>query len=167
MSKLILQVQDSLNFMRRFLPDDVETADQLFNFLKARLVFVNDPPNTELLQTSQTLFKNNPHGISGAGDCDCFCITALAALYLLHIPSKIVLAGRSLNMPVHIYLFVFDAGSWKPFDLTEPAFNCSREYPHKFEYFVPFVYKNNDAQNIENKDDFIFQQKKVRKNLLS
>jgi hypothetical protein len=146
MEKLIVQVKESIPFMRSFLPDWISSPEDLFSFLKPQLIFTPDPPETELLQTSQTLFTDNYHGIAGAGDCDCFSITGLAACYVLQIPAKIVLAGRSKIQPVHIYLRVMNREKWIPFDLTEAEINSERFYPLKNDYFVPFLYKDQNKE---------------------
>lgn len=176
MSKLIYQVNDSINFMRNFLPAEIETAEELFYFLKPQLIFINDPPDRELLQTSQTLFNNNPHGISGAGDCDCFSITGLAALYVLQIPAQIVLAGRNLRAPVHIYLMVKNSRDYVPFDLTQPTFDNERPYKYKFYYQAPFKYKKGTTEGQALKknhsesradSDFLILRKKYLPNYLT
>jgi len=172
MEKLILQVNESIPYMRKKIPQGIDTPEDLFNFLKPQLTFTPDPPETELLQTSQTLFENNPHGFGGFGDCDCFSITGIASLYVLQIPTKIVLAGRGVFQPVHIYLRVFHRNKWIPFDLTQPDYNSERHYPFKFDYFLKFVYKDPKDQKNQKKDEFDLQafnlrrQKYLKKNLL-
>jgi len=62
------QIRDSLPFACKNVPQ-FSKPSELWHWLKDRIEFKNDPPNTELLQTMQTLFKNNFHGSPGLGDC--------------------------------------------------------------------------------------------------
>ena len=75
---LYLQIKDSLKFADTFLPGHIQTPAALFTLLKNNIVFVNDGPN-EILQSMQTLMdeSKNVWHVAGAGDCDCFVITAV------------------------------------------------------------------------------------------
>jgi hypothetical protein len=111
--------------------NDVDTADinsaaDLWNNLKPRLIYVSDPPGVELFQTYQTLFYENFHGQPGAGDCDCFVITTLGAARACGLDCNIVLAGRDKTAPVHIWAEVDGV----PFDLTNPELATTRNYPY-------------------------------------
>lgn len=79
----------------------------------------------------QTLFENNYHGISGAGDCDCFVITATACFIVSGLPCQIVLAGNKPDSYTHIYNRVKDFQEWINFDLTNPHFDTERAYKYK------------------------------------
>ena len=129
------QVVDSLEFCVNEMPrfDDPE---QMFKALKNMVVYKNDPPGTELLQSVPTLFKNNYWGISGAGDCDCFSILVLA-MCVAHGWNKqeIILAGRSKLMPVHIWTVVYVDGKRYSMDLTNAYCNVERNY--KFTQILP------------------------------
>jgi hypothetical protein len=120
-----LAYQD-ISYMKSILDPNLN-PEQLFSVLKANTTFVNDPPNTELIQRPKTLFENNFHGIPGAGDCDCFTTTVIASCLALNYPEKkikIVLAGRHKKEAVHIYNNVYN----KPFDLCQPFYDMKRNY---------------------------------------
>jgi len=70
------QVIDSIDYVKNNLPR-YRNPEQMFNNLKQLVVYKNDPPGVELLQSVQTLIENNYWGIPGAGDCDCFSILVL------------------------------------------------------------------------------------------
>lgn len=124
---LFIQIKQSVGYARGWLPGNIETPEELFNLLKANVTYKNDFPETELLQTMRTLFERNPHGIPGAGDCDCFTITATACCISLNMSCDIVLVGRTKREPVHIYNLV----EGEPFDLTEGYFGEKRFYKYK------------------------------------
>lgn len=113
------------------------TPEQIFYRLKSMVVYQNDPEGNELLQQTATLLNlngNNYHGIDGAGDCDCFTITALAVLRCAGYKNLfITLAGYGFSTPpVHIFANVYMANKNKiyTFDLTQDNFNTSRHYPY-------------------------------------
>lgn len=112
------------------------TPEEIFYQLKSRTTYRHDPDGNELLQETATLLNlngRNYHGISGAGDCDCFTITALAVLYAAGYRNLfITLAGYgSQQPPVHIFPSVFLANRERlyTFDLTQDKFNTKRAYP--------------------------------------
>jgi hypothetical protein len=127
---LMIQVDDSLIFAASFIPINLQTPYDVFEWLKSITSYKNDPPNTELLQSFPSMMNTNYHNIRGAGDCDCFSIAAISCLFLLKIPCAIVLSGRSKRQPVHIYLMVKDGQRWKPFDLTLPLYARRKFYPY-------------------------------------
>lgn len=129
------QVYDSLPAAERL--NIYGTPEEIFNKLKAKLIYTPDPNGNELLQQLDTLLNNNGnnyHGIDGAGDCDCFTIAALATLYNAGYKNLfIVLTGRIYAQPpVHIFAQVFLANRNKlyNFDLTQKEFNTVRHYPY-------------------------------------
>lgn len=124
------QVIDSLDFCVNEMPK-FKDPESLFKNLKQMITYKNDPPGIELLQTVQTLFNNNYHGIPGAGDCDCFSILFLS-MAVAHgwNEQEIVLAGRSKLAPVHIWTRVKYNGTWFDCDLTQPYFNTRRKYKY-------------------------------------
>jgi hypothetical protein len=71
------QVAESVQFADQFLPR-ATTPKEIWFILKDNLVYKNDPPGIELLQSFPSLMNDNYWGIPGAGDCDCFTIAALA-----------------------------------------------------------------------------------------
>lgn len=135
-------INQVLRGIRRQIIDSVEycynnfpvfaNPKQLFNYLKTRTTFKDDPNGVELLQQVPTLFENNYHGIPGAGDCDCFTVLSCAAFIAQGWGNfDIVLTGRNKRTPVHIYTYINWNGDRYCFDLTEPYFNAERKYPYK------------------------------------
>lgn len=134
--KLKVQVIDSLKYADKNYRLTGYTPGGIFLTLKYKipLIYFPDPPDVELLQSFETLVENNKHGCRGCGDCDCFVIAGLATLLVNGYTSlRIVLAGRSKDIPVHIYIKVTDRGKWRTFDLTNAHYNQERTYPHKQE----------------------------------
>jgi transglutaminase-like putative cysteine protease len=75
-----------------------------------------------------TLMHNNFYGIPGAGDCDCFTITAVACCKVERIPVRIVVVGNTPKNPTHVYCEVLDGGRWVPFDLCSPFYGDTKKY---------------------------------------
>jgi hypothetical protein len=126
-----LQVIESVFFVtRNFTQKD--SPEEIFYFLKKHFIYTKDPKGTELFQTTETLFFNNYHKVSGAGDCDCASITVLAFLISNGFTNcGIVLVGRNKRIPVHIYVYVIVDGKIEYLDLTNKKFNFERHYPYK------------------------------------
>jgi len=121
------QVRDSLPAAARdYPPGTIADAYELWDELRPRVIYVNDPTGLELFQSYETLFYKNWHGRSGAGDCDCFALTTAAVATVAGLPFEIVLAGRSKAAPVHIYTEVQGI----IVDLTRPKINDARHYPY-------------------------------------
>ena len=136
---LLVQVYDSIKYCKKTFPK--MPVYDLFYFLKENIKFIDDPEGIELIQTSQTFFENNYHGISGGGDCDDFVITVTAYCLSYNIPCEIILAGREKYAPVHIYNRVLDENNKIcNFDLTEKNFNDKRYY--KYTQNLPFIIIN-------------------------
>lgn len=133
-----MQVADSLDYAKHEVPK-LDTPEQIFDWLKRRIRYKNDPKNTELFQTLPTLLDNNWHGITGAGDCDCFTIAALSTLIANgFFNCGIVLVGRNPLNAAHIYAYVdLDNGKREYLDLTNKYYNQTRYYPNK--QSVPFI----------------------------
>ena len=122
-----LQIQESLSFARNFVPRG-ETPRSLFTLLKQHTTYRHDPPGVELLQSMPTLMHRNFYGIPGAGDCDCFTITAVACCKVENIPVRIVVVGNTRKNPTHVYCEVLDAGRWTAFDLCSPFYGETKKY---------------------------------------
>jgi hypothetical protein len=132
---LMMQVKESLPFAAEHFPN-VSSPEQLFYDLKGLTLYRNDPPGVEFIQSMPTLFSDITHrsGIRypvGAGDCDCFTVTALAILKANGYKTAIVLRGRSKSAPVHIYPAVWNGSKWVPFDLTNKYYGHERRYPYR------------------------------------
>lgn len=130
------QVRDSLPHAAKDYPaGSIADAWQLWDELRPRVTYVNDPSGLELFQSYQTLFYNNWHGKPGAGDCDCFTLSTAAVATVNGLPFQIVLAGRSKTAPVHIYTEVDGI----IIDLTRQKPNDARHYPiiQKFDLWKP------------------------------
>lgn len=125
-----VQVRESLDYAEEFVPMDT-SAKELFWILRQNVVYVNDPPGVELLQSMPSLFEDNYHGIPGAGDCDCFTITGTACAIVAEIPTRIILVGDQSSAPTHIYNEVWENGQWKAFDLVNPFYDQTKKYKYK------------------------------------
>ena len=137
---LKLQVKHSLPFARIVVPE-FSHPEELFDWLKKRVTYKNDPPSTELLQSMQTLLSGNYWGIKGAGDCDCFTIATLASAIVNGWDDLyIVLVGRQKSHPVHIYSVIYWKGERMVIDLTNKNFNQERD---SYKYFqeIPVNWK--------------------------
>ena len=133
---LRMQVIDSLHFCVNELPT-FDTPEQMFNTLKNLVIYKNDPPGIELLQSAQTLLsEDNYHGTPGAGDCDCFTILVLACcLANGWNANEIVLVGHNGKTAAHIYSTTTVNGKRYIMDLTNPYINIER--PYKFRQILP------------------------------
>ena len=126
------QALEGVQYMRAKVPAYIEKPQDLYYFLKDNVTYKHDPKGIELIHTPQSFFEDNYHGKSGAGDCDDFTATSIAALKAIGIPEakiNVVLTGRSRKIPRHIYLSV----NGIPFDLTNDIFGEERKYPFKQE----------------------------------
>lgn len=124
------QIDHSLDYASGFIPANTN-ARELFWILRQNTVYKNDPPGVELLQSMPSLFEDNYWGIAGAGDCDCFTITATACAVVAEIPARIILVGNSAQAPSHVYNELYDGGKWVPFDLVNPYYGLTKPYTHK------------------------------------
>lgn len=130
------QVTESIPYALEELPR-FETPEEAFKYLRKKVTYKRDPKGVELFQTMPTLFENNFHGITGAGDCDCFTIAALATLIANGFTNcGIVLVGRNPLTPVHIYAYVDYNGKRNYFDLTNRTYDYERSYPFRQE--IPY-----------------------------
>jgi len=125
------QVIDSYDYAVNNVPLFAHPKD-LFQYLKFRTTYLNDPSGNELFQSFQTMMDDNYHGISGAGDCDCFTIAALASMKAQGWNDlRIYLAGKNPKFPQHIYAGILFEGKEYVFDLTNPYFDQQRKYPYR------------------------------------
>jgi len=128
---LLVQVRDSMEYACEVCPR-TKSPEQIFYWLKNRTVYRNDPPATELLQTFPTMMENNKHGITGAGDCDCFTIALISCLKANGIDDiAIILRGRDPDTAVHIYPAVWNGKKYVALDLTNEYYGDERKYPYR------------------------------------
>lgn len=131
MNLLREQVIDSYQCAYDVCPRFAHPKD-LFTWLKSRVKYTDDPPGNELIQSMQTLFFDNKHGRPGAGDCDCFTVSALACMMVQGWENpRIYLTSRTRKFAQHIYAGVKFRGREYIFDLTNPRFDTERQYPYK------------------------------------
>lgn len=129
LQSLKIQIIDSLDFASTFIPNDINTPEQLFDFLKSQVRYKKDPQGIEYIQTLQTLIKNG-----GRGDCDCFTVASIASLFVCGFkPLYVTIVGNNSVSPSHIYAEVYDPTELKimPFDLTNPHYGMERSYKFK------------------------------------
>src|SRR5438105_12636965 len=125
LKNLKVQVIDSLPYAKDVVPQFAYPND-LFHWLKNNTVYRNDPKNTELLQTMQTMFEGGYPGYSpGQGDCDCFVIACLASCWVQGAGwhnLEVTLAGRDKIAPVHTWSGINFGGQYYEMDLTQQEF---------------------------------------------
>ena len=124
------QIENSLDYAETFVPRNT-TPKELFWILRQNTTYHNDPKGVELLQSMPSMFEDNYWGIPGAGDGDCFTISAIACCKVANIPCRIVIVGNSPVAPSHVYAEVLDDGKWTPFDLVNPYYGQTKSYKHK------------------------------------
>ncbi|NBT88368.1 MAG: hypothetical protein EBT51_08720 [Flavobacteriaceae bacterium] len=124
------QIEASIDFANDFVPIDTDPKE-LFWILRQNTTYKNDPPGVELLQSMPSMFEDNYWGIPGAGDCDCFTISAVACCLVADIPCRIVIVGNNSEAPSHVYAEVLDNGKWTPFDLVNPYYGQTKPYAFK------------------------------------
>lgn len=141
------QVLEGIPYAKNNLPQFTD-PEKVFNFLKLRTKYKNDPQGVELFQTLPTLLDNNFHGITGHGDCDCFSIALLTVLAANNFKNfGVVLCGRNRWTPAHIYVYVIDENGTKTYlDLTNKIYNYERFYPYKQE--IKFTLTPKDKKNM-------------------
>lgn len=127
---MAVQIRDSIDFANDFLPART-TSLEIWSILKDNLIYKNDPPGIELLQSFPSLMNDNYWGIPGAGDCDCFVIAALACAKARGIPARAVIVGNSSNNPTHIYCQMFDGSKYIDFDLVSSTYGTTKAYKNK------------------------------------
>lgn len=116
------QIVDSIDFAFETIPNEIQTPEQLFAWLKSKVVFEDDEESVEHLRTMQSLAENN-----WRGDCDCFTITSVACMIAKNWDNVFIdLVGRKKTYPVHIYSEIIWQGQREVFDLTNPKFNFER-----------------------------------------
>ena len=99
------QVIEGIPYAFKNLPR-FQTPEEIYKYFKLRTTYKNDPKGIELFQSLPTLMDNNYHGVTGAGDCDCFTIALLSTLLANGFyDSGIVLVGRAKQQAVHIYAY--------------------------------------------------------------
>lgn len=135
------QIIDGLPYALKKCPR-FSNPKQLFDWFNDRVNYKNDPKNIELLQCLPTLLtENNFHGRKGAGDCDCFTIGEITLMIAQNWDDiNVVLAGRSLKCPVHIYAEIKWNGRWYTMDLTNKKFDKERFY--KYTQRIPVRWQN-------------------------
>lgn len=130
-NQLRRQVIDSYDFASETCPV-FNSPEDLFYWLKTQVLYKNDPPGVEFLQTMKTLYSDNKYNRAGEGDCDCFVITTLACMKVNGWDNIfIVLVGRNKGRPAHIYSGVEVNGKMHYLDLTNPYYNMERKYKYK------------------------------------
>ncbi|HEX9082945.1 MAG TPA: transglutaminase domain-containing protein [Holophagaceae bacterium] len=100
-------------------------AVKVFEFVRTRIRYVNDPLGQEYFQTVPGIWK------AQMGDCEDF--TALLAA--LFVAAGIKVKARVIKIPkaegwAHIYLLAFLDGSWRAFDATE-KYPAGWQFPYR------------------------------------
>lgn len=127
---LVEQAKAGVDYCRENFPE-FSNPVEMYNYLKARTRFMNDPTGIELIQHPFTLFENNFHGREGYGDCDCFTTLLLSCLWANGwFENYIMLYGNSTRYPSHIACMTVFEGEEIFLDLTEPKVNSERHYKY-------------------------------------
>jgi transglutaminase-like putative cysteine protease len=124
------QVAYSVPYAANWMPM-TDSPRHMFHVLKQNTTYKNDPPGVELLQRMESLFEDNYHGVSGAGDCDCFTIAAVACAVANDIPVRICIVGNSPKGPSHVYCEMKENGKWVAFDLVNAFYGETKPYKYK------------------------------------
>ena len=123
---IILQADTSVNYCADRFGTSNTVAD-IWQIGKSRLIYENDDPQIEQIQSVQTLFENNIHNIPGAGECDCFTVFTIAMLKASKHNIKkisIYLQGNNNKTPSHV---LTDYNGIK-IDFTQPTIDSIRKY---------------------------------------
>ena len=132
------QVQDSMPYVHKFVPNTIRDPEELYYYLRSKVFYKKDPVeiidgkkvDVEYIQTVQTLLGKN----KGEGDCDCFTVLTLASCaYLDFWPMYVNLVGNGTISPTHIYSSVFDQDQGKvcAMDLTNTEYDFERSYKYR------------------------------------
>lgn len=100
---------------------------------KTNLIYMNDAEQIEQIQSVGTLFENNIHNVSGAGDCDCFSVFCIAMLLASGYDTKnifIILQGNKTGAPSHILIAYKENEQTTYLDFTQQHFNTIRSYKY-------------------------------------
>ena len=100
---------------------------RIWTICKQNTIYMNDAHEIEQIQNPATLFENNIHGISGAGDCDCFSALLICMLVANGYDIDkiyIYLQGNKKQYPSHILIKYDDVF----LDLTQTHYNTIRNY---------------------------------------
>ncbi len=128
------QIDVSVPFAIDFLEKNGKkpvTIEQLFDILKSKTHYQDDPKGVELIQSMPSLFLDNYYGIPGTGDCDCFTVTACACMIAEDFSTGFTIYGNGL-MPTHIaadyYEYRYSRPYRVPFDLVAPDLGIVKKY---------------------------------------
>lgn len=130
LKQMSAQIAESVSYADHFVPKST-TPQEIWYILKDNLVYKNDPPGIELLQSFPSLMEDNYWGTPGMGDCDCFTIAACACAVARGIPVRCVIVGNDRQAPSHIYCQMFWEGKWIDFDLVNSDYGYTKPYKYK------------------------------------
>jgi transglutaminase-like putative cysteine protease len=106
-----------------------------FLWVRDHIAFVNDPVNTELLQTPRVTLTN------GGGDCDDRAILLAAGLKAFGVPAQFKVVAVNPQRPSvfsHVYVQAFVHGRWVALDPTYRQNTLGDEPPRRFRtWMVP------------------------------
>lgn len=128
--QMTAQIKESIDYADKFLPRST-TPQEIWYILKPSLIYKNDPPGIELLQSFPSMMEDNYWGTPGMGDCDCFTIAAVACAASRGIPSRVVICGNHSDSPSHVYAQLWDGSKWVNFDLVNSDYGYTRPYKYK------------------------------------
>lgn len=93
------------------------------DFLSARLRFLSDPVDIEVLETPESMLKTIATRGYAMGDCDNAAVLSAALLKSIGIRCRFVILGFTKpNAPYqHVYTEAFTPAGWVDMDTTAPA----------------------------------------------
>jgi hypothetical protein len=121
------QISISVPFAEDFTDSVANNPYSLFRYLKSLVIYKDDPPGVELIQSMPSLFLDNYYGVPGMGDCDCFSVTACASMIAKGIPTGYTIYGND-KWPTHIAADAYDGSGRTIFDLCAPELGMVRDY---------------------------------------
>ncbi|HET8715720.1 MAG TPA: transglutaminase-like domain-containing protein [Holophagaceae bacterium] len=98
-------------------------AVRIFEWVRSRIRYVNDPHGQELFTELELMLKR------GMGDCDDMAALLVTLFLAAGIPARLrVIKTKKSKGWAHIYPVAFVDGKWRAFDATEPR-AAGWEYP--------------------------------------
>ncbi len=132
-----ISVPFAVDFIEKYCKSSMHTIERpvtvqaLFDLLKSKTHYRDDPKGIELIQSMPSLFLNNYYNSPGTGDCDCFTVTACASMIAEGLPTGFTIYGNGL-VPTHIAADYWDYKYQKkqrvPFDLVAPGLGIVKKY---------------------------------------
>ena len=109
--------------------DRLTQVKNLYDALKARLVYTPDPVGIEYTKSPSRHLDDILSTKVSYGDCDDHACVAYSMLQMIGIPAKLRVTWYDKSMPQHIYTMAQVSGKWYPFDTTKRS-GFGKEAPY-------------------------------------